>query len=73
MKVFFSVGDVSCFNCFRFLISIFVCDIIADTKRVWMLLQFMENLEKALYNAYEGTAGQITTHGKVCTRSPLLL
>ena len=25
----------------------------------------MENLEKALYNAYEGTASQMTTHGKV--------
>ncbi|XP_067939464.1 serine/threonine-protein kinase SMG1-like [Watersipora subatra] len=37
----------------------------ADTKRVWMLLQFMENLEKALYNAYEGAAGQLTTHGKI--------
>lgn len=39
--------------------------LLADTKRVWMLLQFMENLEKVLYNAYEGTAGQLTTHGKV--------
>ena len=37
----------------------------ADTKKVWSLLQFMENLEKALYNAYEGTASQMTTHGKV--------
>lgn len=37
--------------------------------RLALLLQYLENLEKLMYNAYEGCANALTAPPKVCKNS----
>lgn len=40
----------------------------SNQLRLVLLLQYLENLEKLMYNAYEGCANALTSPPKVCVR-----
>lgn len=45
----------------------------SNQLRLALLLQYVENLEKLMYNAYEGCANALTAPPKVCIQSfPLI-
>lgn len=45
----------------------------SNQLRLALLLQYLENLEKLMYNAYEGCANALTAPPKVCKEKLLLL
>lgn len=65
MKTVFELLDFTNWRLFLFNLDDDTNKSLAESQRVHLLLQFMEHLEKQLYNAYEGCAVAMVNPPKV--------